>query len=348
MANMIRILILFLLGYFLNGFSQYDSQIKVLTYNLFAGGHTNSPYDDIVEVLNDIDTDISGHQEVDSCNGRNSLDVIRWLGEEIDYSSHFTPALKNWNGGQYGNGMLSRYEPDNIRKFWIELGSMGAEDRSASEIEITMNNELVRVLNTHVAYAGVQAPAKQAEEMVKWIDEGGSRDTPMIIMGDFNSTPGDAAMTHFEEAGFKYVRNDNGNVMDNIDHIMYRPADSWKVIGKGKPTKYNASDHDPVWAILQLKTDNTSKNISSLKQINYLSVKSLSKKALIINSPKADIYNVKIYKSNGQLIKIFASLNLKSGSNQISIKRLDISHGMYIIKLESNLLELSHKLFIEN
>ena len=126
------------------------------------------------------------------------------------------------------------------------------EDRSAIEIEITMGGEKVRFLTTHLAHENDAFAAHQAKEMVAWIDKGGNDKTPMVILGDFNSRPGDSAMSQYEKAGFVYVRNADGEIMDKIDHIMYRPKERWRVIEAGKPTHYTASDHDPVWANLEL------------------------------------------------------------------------------------------------
>ena len=51
---------------------------------------------------------------------------------------------------------------------------------------------------------------------------------------------------------FVYVRNASGEILGEIDHIMYRPKERWRVVEADKPTGYAASDHDPVWAILEL------------------------------------------------------------------------------------------------
>lgn len=318
-----------------NVMAQYGDTIKVLTYNLYAGGHSNNkPYSDIIPVLDDINADISGHQEVDSCNGRNSLDVINWLGEQTNRFSHFVPALKNWNGGQYGNGMLSKFEPNNIRKFWIDLESYGAENRSASEIEITMNGEKVRVLNTHVAYAGIQAPAKQAEEMIKWIDEGGGKDIPMIIMGDFNSTPGDAAMIHFEEAGFIYVKNENGSVMDNIDHIMYRPADRWDLIDRGKPTQYNASDHDPVWAKLHLKQP-VANLVNTKLQCSPIQIDRCKNLKIKFSLSHSVSLSINLYTTSGKkIMNISAKKPFNKGNNIVDLTSYNLSKGIYILQFD--------------
>jgi endonuclease/exonuclease/phosphatase family metal-dependent hydrolase len=233
--------------------AQYPAQVKFLSYNLWAGQNAliSGGYDSLALVINEIDPDVSGHQEVDRVNRRSKrVDVIQYLGDLTDMHSLYAPGLKQYQGGEYGEGLLADSVPLSHRLFWVE--EPGGEDRSAIEIEITMGGERVRFLTTHLAHENGGFRAHQAEEMVAWIDEGGDRDIPMVILGDFNSRPGDDAMSQYEDAGFVYVRNQNGDILDEIDHIMYRPEGRWQLLDADKPTQYTASDHDPVWAILQL------------------------------------------------------------------------------------------------
>jgi len=233
--------------------AQYPDKVKFLSYNLWGYRNAEMPggYDSLAAVINEIGADISGHQEVDRANSRSKgVDVIAYLGERTGMHSLFAPALKGWNGGDYGEGLLAKHPPLSHRLFWVEEPE--GEDRSAIEIDITMSGERVRFLTTHLAHENDAFAAHQAREMVAWIDEGGGEEIPMVIMGDFNSRPGDEAMSQYEAAGFVYVRTSSGGILDEIDHIMYRPRDRWRVVEADKPTEYTASDHDPVWAILEL------------------------------------------------------------------------------------------------
>lgn len=233
--------------------AQYPAQVKFLSYNLWGYRNAETPggYDSLAAVINEIDPAISGHQEVDRANTRsNGVDVIAYLGERTGRHSLFAPALKGWRDGDYGEGLLATFPPLSHRLFWVE--ETEGEDRSAIEITITMAGESVRVLTTHLAHENDEFAAHQAREMIAWINEGGGTEIPMVIMGDFNSRPSDEAMSQYEEAGFVYVRSRGGQVLDEIDHIMFRPAERWRVIEADKPTQYTASDHDPVWAILEL------------------------------------------------------------------------------------------------
>jgi endonuclease/exonuclease/phosphatase family metal-dependent hydrolase len=239
--------------------AQYPAQVKFLSYNLWGYRNAETPggYDSLAAVINEIGAAVSGHQEVDRANTRSKgVDVIAYLGERTGMHSLFAPALKGWNGGDYGEGLLAQHPPLSHRFFWVEEPE--GEDRSAVEIDITMAGERVRFLTTHLAHENDAFRAHQAREMVAWIDEGGGEETPMVILGDFNSRPGDEAMSQYEEAGFVYVRDSSGEILDEIDHIMVRPRERWRVVEADKPTQYTASDHDPVWATLELLDPNSS------------------------------------------------------------------------------------------
>ena len=316
--------------------AQYPDQAKIMTYNIYAMGHGDGLYDDIAAVINEINPDISGHQEVDSCNPRNPLDVIGWLGEQTNMYDLFAPGWKNWGDGHYGEGLLADSQFISYRLFWVE--EPGYEDRGAIEIGITMAGERVRVLTTHLAHEGESQRIHQAEEMVKWIDSGGTADIPMVIMGDFNSRPGQGAMSVYEDKGFVYVRDDNGDIMDNIDHIMYRPENRWEVIEAEKPTHYQASDHDPVWAILEL--------------LDPVNIKSGYKKDRIvhvnnsrINVGARPMVQFELFKTTKVTIHLFNSLGkqvrtvmqsrmLKSGVHSISLNGKCLNSGIYYLHFQ--------------
>lgn len=238
---------------FLSTFSQaqYGEQIKVMTYNACSWCNENTQYEDVIEVITDIDPDVSGYQEVDRNNSRTPLDVIQVLADGSNSYSEYGIALSNWNGGQYGIGMLFDHPPLVSRQLLIEYPQ--AENRVAMESEITMNGQRVRVLNTHIGIESAQTRENQVDEMLNWMDDTIDVSVPMLIMGDFNASQNSSVMQKYLDAGFAFVRDKNGNVPGYIDHILYRPANAWEVVDAGSPTHYVGSDHDPVWATLKLK-----------------------------------------------------------------------------------------------
>ena len=150
--------------------AQYPAQAKFLSYNLWCYRNAETPggYDSLAAVINEIGPALSGHQEVDPANSRSKgIDVIAYLGERTGMHSPFAPALKGWNGGDYGEGLLAAHPPLSHRFFWVE--ESGGEDRSAIEIGITMAGETVRFLTTHLAHENDPFAAHQAREIVSWI-----------------------------------------------------------------------------------------------------------------------------------------------------------------------------------
>jgi hypothetical protein len=57
------------------------------------------------------------------------------------------------------------------------------------------------------------------------------------------------------DAGFAYVKGTNGVILDttnNINHILYRPENRWKIVDAGNPVYTAASNRNPLWALMSL------------------------------------------------------------------------------------------------
>jgi len=235
--------------------AQFPARIKVMTYNINAEKHGSGSYSDISDVIREIDPDIAGFQKIDSCNDRNSSYVLGWLGEQTDRSAFYTPAIKNYNGsnGSYGVGFLTKEEPQSIRRLWIEHTS-SEQDRGVIELTVTLGGQKARIIVTHVAHEGASYRTTQIKKIIEWIDSTGT-DDPVIIMADFNAAPTESSMKQFETAGFNYVKGADGTILDTtnggINHILYRPEPSWKLIDAGNPD-YAASNRNPVWADIEI------------------------------------------------------------------------------------------------
>ena len=131
-----------------NASAQYPAHVKFLSYNLWGYKNAETPggYDQLATVINELNPDISGHQEVDFKNDRSKgVNVIGHLAKRTKMHPIFAPGLKNYQNGQYGEGLLSDFPPVSKKLFWIE--QPGGEDRSAIEIEITMAGEKSAIPN---------------------------------------------------------------------------------------------------------------------------------------------------------------------------------------------------------
>lgn len=240
----------------ISSYAQYPSTIRVMTYNINAEKHGSGSYADIADVIKEIKPFVCGLQKVDSCNSRNSSDVLKWIAEETGKKSTFAPAVKKYQGssGAYGIGFLSNETPDSVRRLWIGH-TQSEQDRGVLEICCTVGGEKVRVIVTHLAHEGATYRTAQIKTILSWIDSAGTED-PVIIMADFNAAPTESSMKQFETAGFNYVKGANGAILDTssnqkINHILYRPLSRWSVVDAGNPA-YSASNRNPVWADMKL------------------------------------------------------------------------------------------------
>jgi endonuclease/exonuclease/phosphatase family metal-dependent hydrolase len=81
---------------------------------------------------------------------------------------------------------------------------------------------------------------------------------PAILAGDFNCEPGSAPMSELEQV-WKLATDDaampsfpSTRPSIRIDHVLFKPADSWRVVEARVIDEPLASDHRPVLVKLEL------------------------------------------------------------------------------------------------
>jgi endonuclease/exonuclease/phosphatase family metal-dependent hydrolase len=254
-------------------YAQYPDSVKFMTYNINAESHGSGSYSDIAAVINEIDPTINGIQKLDSCNSRNSSYVLEYLGEQTNMFYTFAAAQINYQGGSgsYGIGFLSDETPLNVRRLQIPKGS-ASEARAALEIDITMANQPVRVVVTHLDNANATNRTSQLQQIMAGIDSAGTAADPIIIMADFNAKSTESSMNVLTDAGFVFVKGANGEILDTaqkINHILYRPESRWSLLDVGNPA-YSASNRYPLWALLKLLDTTTTVTIHPKASVNAM------------------------------------------------------------------------------
>lgn len=237
-----------------------ENQFTVLTYNI----HTGKGIDGIRDlnriglVLEQSQTDLIGLQEVDgnadrSCN----VDQSAYLANHLKIEYHYAPALTT--PFLYGNAILSKF-PILAKENLIMKKTETAEDRSVAVTKVRIANQSITFIATHLSLAD-----KERLEQVKFIaDYVRSVDTPVVVVGDWNSEPGspayktitrqlvDAAafmgLTAPTFRGFPLQKSDPGLCIDYVFVSEDIKVHSVEVIDTP------ASDHFPVKALLSLKT----------------------------------------------------------------------------------------------
>lgn len=169
----------------LDHFQQFDSvEFSVASYNVHRCFGTDGRYvpERTVEVLEALDADVIGVQEVDMrllVDGRAQLD---FLAESLGMHAVPGPNIKG-RRGKFGNALLSRWPVRNVRRADLTVGHH--EPRGAVDCDIDLGGgRLIRVINTHLGLNAVERRLQVGRLMVALED--GGEDLPTIVMGDFN------------------------------------------------------------------------------------------------------------------------------------------------------------------
>lgn len=245
----ITLLAIFCLALFLAGaqtYPRHDNTCRVMSYNIHHGEGMDGiiDIDRIGKLIIDIDPDVVGLQEIDSVTARSAnIDIMRHLSEQTGMYATFGFSIL-YDGGKYGNGILTREKPVAVRKI-----ALPGADEARTALIVELNNYVV--VNTHLSLNN-----EERLQSVKIITDAVSTyDKPVILTGDLNATP-DSAPIQFLEKGWQ-ILSDPGkhtfpsvNPKETIDYILGFTA-------KGKSyTKYRsevideqiASDHRPLFA----------------------------------------------------------------------------------------------------
>jgi endonuclease/exonuclease/phosphatase family metal-dependent hydrolase len=231
--------------------AQYPDTVKIMTYNINYEGNKGTQYEGIVTAIKAIDPTIAGLQKLDSCNNTATKPcyVAQLLGEQTNMSY-------TWVTGdptEYGDGFLTKQPPKSVRK--IKLTGNATYPRAALEIGVTVGGEAVRVFVTHLDISGAATRTSEAQQIISWMDSGGARTIPAVIMADYNAQSTEACMKVLTDAGFVFLKTSTGAILDTaqkINHLLYRPENRWKVVDVGNPA-YSASNRYPLWGLMALQ-----------------------------------------------------------------------------------------------
>lgn len=239
-------------------------RLRVLTYNIHHGEGTDGKLDleRIAEVIKQANPDLVALQEVDRETQRtNRVDQAARLGELTEMPHYFAQAMP-YQGGGYGNAMLSKTSDYLAYGETIPLKSPpDHEPRSVGIAEIDPWGEdepIVVFATTHFSNETGATRYFQAKQLTKDIIFSPWRTA--IFAGDFNFTPGSDPYNELIKTGWvdtaaafgnPQPTSPAGNPRSRIDYIFVRPADRWRVIDVQVLDEPIASDHRPVLVELE-------------------------------------------------------------------------------------------------
>ncbi|WP_192350107.1 endonuclease/exonuclease/phosphatase family protein [Algoriphagus sp. Y33] len=240
---------------------QQGKSIKVLSYNIH---HSNPPsrpdlidLDAIAKVIKESEAEVVGLQEVDVFTSRSGSDLhmAKELAELVGMPYFYFSKGIDYQGGEYGTAILSKY-PLSDTKTVLLPAEEGTEQRTISLATVTLEEGVrFQFANTHLDFSSATNSLSQAEKIGEYFSE---ETSPIILVGDFNSTPDSAPIRLLDGSFTRTCKNDCAptipviNPKKTIDFIMYRGAEDFAVKSHRVIQETYASDHLPVLAELTL------------------------------------------------------------------------------------------------
>ena len=230
--------------------------IRILSYNIKHG----QGMDDQVQLeraarlINELEPDLVALQEIDNGVRRtDGVDQAGRLGRLTEMNSVFGDFM-DYQGGQYGMALLSRFpfaETTNHRL------PPGAEPRSALAARILIGDSGLDIVLVGIhLYRTAEERFAQAESVVETFKD---ETTPVILAGDFNSTPDSDVIGLLGEhwtipdKGEDNLTFSSAEPRREIDLIMYRPRDRFEVLELTVIDEPLVSDHRPVMLVVRLR-----------------------------------------------------------------------------------------------
>jgi endonuclease/exonuclease/phosphatase family metal-dependent hydrolase len=233
-------------------------RLRVLTYNVHHGEGTDAKLDldRVAGVIRAAKPDLVALQEVDRNVARTGqVDQPAELAARTGLRVAFGGNL-NLGGGQYGNAILSRF-PILVQRNHPLPGSPGQEPRGLLEIEALVPHDStpLNFFATHFDHhpqptdrlAAAQAVAKLLAMRPP---------SPALLAGDLNAVPDSPVLELLSRdwlrTGHVQPTSPSSKPKRQIDYVLVRSGDRWRVLETQVIAEAVTSDHRPFLAVLEL------------------------------------------------------------------------------------------------
>ncbi|WP_409347267.1 endonuclease/exonuclease/phosphatase family protein [Paenibacillus sp. MBLB4367] len=238
-----------------------SSAWKAMTYNIHAGVGTDGKRDlsRIADVIAKEQPDFVFLQEVDKNTKRSGgVDQTAVLAEMSGMSEYAFGRAMHYDGGEYGNAILSKYPLRVIHN----LALPGEEPRAALFAEADLSavcgeGQAITLIAVHLDWQDERARFRSVADMEACID--GLPALPALLGGDLNDLPASPVLNAFtkrwtlQDLGQSLLTEPSPEPVHQIDYILYCGAGNWAVRESYVIPDSVASDHRPLVFILDLK-----------------------------------------------------------------------------------------------
>ncbi|MFQ3169254.1 MAG: endonuclease/exonuclease/phosphatase family metal-dependent hydrolase [Limisphaerales bacterium] len=231
--------------------------LRVMTYNIHHAEGLDGKVDleRIANVIRQSNADIVALQEVDKNTERTGgIDMPADLASRTGMNVVFAANLDNFQGGQYGTAILSRFPIESHENHLLKQSRQG-EQRGVLQAVLAVNQGQLLFACTHLDHKSDSAERLFSETQFANLFAGYNA-LPALLCGDFNDTPNSELHKRLSKKwadAWSVSGKGNGYTMssDNpkrrIDYIWLSSKKNFKVRWLDVP-KTEASDHLPLVA----------------------------------------------------------------------------------------------------
>ncbi len=239
--------------------------LRILCYNVHWALGTDGKYDvaRLAQVINESKPDLVALQEVDVGVRRSGqIHEVRELARLTGLAARFGPT-QHYEGGLFGNAVLSRLPILDVEIHPLPYTESTPERTTypRGAIAVTLkgpDDKRLRFISTHFQHNVAEDRLAEAKAMNRLFANDDSN-IPTILAGDMNAVPDSEPISELLKQW--------ANAMDDkatptapatkprsrIDYIFYRAASRFRLVESKVIPESVASDHRPVFAILELR-----------------------------------------------------------------------------------------------
>ncbi|QEG42305.1 Endonuclease/Exonuclease/phosphatase family protein [Roseimaritima ulvae] len=233
-------------------------RLRVLCYNIHHAEGVDGKLDleRIAGVILSVKPDIVALQEVDQRATRSEsvdqpAELARLTGMQVAFGANIP-----LQGGHYGNAMLSRFPITDHQNRLLPNRNNG-EQRGvlSSTLKVPGLGEPLRLLATHLDHRGDDGERIASAKAINQLIDASSQQ-PTLLAGDMNDVIGSPTLQIYDKMWTR--ANDQplptipvAEPTRQIDFILFRPRDDWKVVEVKVLDEAVASDHRPILAVLE-------------------------------------------------------------------------------------------------
>jgi endonuclease/exonuclease/phosphatase family metal-dependent hydrolase len=238
--------------------------LRVLCYNIHYGQGNDKVYDiaRLAEVIKAAKPDLVALQEVDvGVRRSNRVHQVRRLAELTGLAARYGPT-QHYEGGLFGNAVLTRLPILDVvihpLPYTEATEKVVTYPRAAIAVTVQgPDGQPLRFISTHFQH---NLPEDRVAEAgaINQLFAGENDDIPTILAGDMNAKPDSEPMSILHRRWTNAIdkaATPTSSGKTRIDYVLYRPAHRFRVVETKVIDERMASDHLPVFSILELQAD---------------------------------------------------------------------------------------------